>query len=837
MIVTVRFNTCIGRKFENFSLRSRFYDSFFAEEPRTTDMPSTSFALSVKAKYVVEAKESWLKTELEALADKMTDKQFAAFTKTGVLDSKSIRPEADGRINPSGVYGYSKKDMHGLQASDIQGAKYAHVLTPASGAKTLDTGTKLTESQAKALFKKLRPGARNLNQFDLMWRHLNQNQSQGDWLGLLLQGSPEEQAKDLMKLGFGIVEKGWHKSHAVFLSAKAYKLEASYKLELPKNKKADRVLTSEEKELLEKWAPDLGDDTAYRRAMTLADLKKNADRMSDDDIAWQLLNSKGALDIGDEKCVRSRMGFREICLLQLMNKNITKKARTSIADYMLDKAGVSFVGGPKLKQYIKALAKTGALDSRIIEGVEGDSIQGDIYYGRITDPDELRKISIKDYGYQLAHNEHTPSDVLEKIVEYDKKAHRGGEWEQGPEVQWSGMNPNMGGKAGKDFYFSFSDALRHPNYPLDKLLKVYEACKARYKDPKAAQGMASTLWNRPDLPKAQGLQLVKDRRLYTKPGEMPMEPPACLDGQDFMDYWNESKKTKDKSGWTTDTGVALHPHVPSEVLKELLDKSESERTRQEVYKKLRERGDLQDKDVVSKVKKTLKFEGPDDLLKLFGAKAYAGEKAKEKLKFTPVPEAELKDLEKEMRAASTHDDFTFDVVGAYRVDRPIHKDYPEAAKGMGNVKHGLYHGTSLANAAGILASGFNMKAESRTGQMFGAGTYLASSASKAAQYASDNFSKSGLGIVFKMDAALGKTAEWKYGRPEHDEYYRAVDQEAFQKHAKKTGVDPDDVAGWHMTHDSVHAKKGLALEHDEMVVKNPSQINITEIIVVRKEEK
>ena len=39
---------------------------------------------------------------------------------------------------------------------------------------------------------------------------------------------------------------------------------------------------------------------------------------------------------------------------------------------------------------------------------------------------------------------------------------------------------------------------------------------------------------------------------------------------------------------------------------------------------------------------------------------------------------------------------------------------------------------------------------------------------------------------------------------------------------------------WHLTHDSVHAKKGMALEHDEYVVKNGNQIKINQVILVEK---
>jgi hypothetical protein len=99
-----------------------------------------------------------------------------------------------------------------------------------------------------------------------------------------------------------------------------------------------------------------------------------------------------------------------------------------------------------------------------------------------------------------------------------------------------------------------------------------------------------------------------------------------------------------------------------------------------------------------------------------------------------------------------------------------------------------------------------------------------------------------------MDVALGKAAEWKYGRPEGDDFYRASpeDRQKIADYGKKkrAGKETDDdgigkspFPRWHLTHDSVHAKKGLALQHDEFVVKSGQQINITEIIVVHKEGK
>ena len=592
-------------------------------------------------------------------------------------------------------------------------------------------------------------------------------------------------------------------------------------------------LTAEEQELLKQYNPDLGDHTSFRVPMSEAQFKQEEPKMSDDDIAWHLISSNNGLDIGELKCVRRRLGFKEICLLNLMNKNISKKARSSIASYMLDKAGVSFVGGPTLKKYIGILAKQGFLEKNLQKEADADALIDAIFYGKISDPEELRKIDYKEYGYQLANNSNTPPDVLAKIVAYEKKKKGKDEKSDAfrtPEVEWSGYNPNLGGKAGKDFTFSFSKTLQNPNYPIGELLRFYSAYMKKYPAQRATENMAMTLWNRPDCPKSVADVLVKE----FGPADHPI-PPACYNEQEFEEYW---KKVKTKNAFAL-RNILDHPHVPTDVLKELLKiEDEHGALKPEIYKELENRGALTEDETVGKVKKDLKFEGPKDLLKHFGIQAWLGTKGKSKLKFTPVTEEELGGLKKEMAATTVHDDFSFEVVAAYRVDKQIHKDYHKQAKDINHVKHGLYHGTSMANAAGIIATGINVAAKSRTGQMFGNGFYLASSASKAAQYASDNFSKSGLGIVFKMDVALGNVKEMKYGRSENDKDPENEDEySAIEKRAKELGLSPREIPLWHLTHDSVHAKKGLSLNHDEFVIKDGQQININEIIVVHKTEK
>jgi len=812
------------------------------------------FRAAIQARYDIVMAKSEIKLELEALADKMTSKdQYVIFTKT--KDLKYDKDLTDDENEILGLVGFTQADLYTPELVEtVKKAKFAHLVTLVK-AKFLSYDLEIDEAKAKKLFNKWKyvpsylSAARKkeflTQKFEWEWPRIGQKKALSSWVRLILDNErPEERAKKIVAMGYNALEN--YTKRVIFLDPKAYQVETVYRLEIPKEEKLSTELTAEEKEILEKYAPDLGDQTSFHVSMPVDKIKANEHKMSDDDLAWHILNSKKAMEIGDEDYIRNRLGFREICLLQLMNKNITKKDRTQIAEYMLDKMGVSFVGGPLLKKYISALAKTGQIDAKIINATKDGELTDAIYYGRITDPDELRKIDYKKYDYQLANNPHTPQDVLEKIVEFHKKQ-KSDDWSNS-EVKWSGSNPNLGGEPGESFSVSFSDTLRHPNYPLDELLKVYRTYLAKYKNkPKAVSGMIGTLWDRPDLTKEMGEQLVKQVKSYQKPSSWPDMPPACFDEQEFTDYWEKIKKAKGQEELYIPHGFVDHPNVPTKILRELLEDPEQKYAKLAIYKKLKERGELPDKDVISKVKKNLKFDGPDELLKEFGFQAYLGTKVKDKLKFTPVPSQELEALKKEMAATTVHDDFTFEVVSAYRVDKQIHKDYHKVAKDLGNVKSGLYHGTSMANAAGILASGINDDAESRTGQMFGAGFYLASSASKAAQYASDNFSKSGLGVVFKMDVALGKTAAWKYGRPEGDDFYRASpeDRQKIADYGKKKRAGKETEDGdsktpfprWHLTHDSVHAKKGLALQHDEFVVKSGQQINITEIIVVHKEGK
>jgi hypothetical protein len=61
------------------------------------------------------------------------------------------------------------------------------------------------------------------------------------------------------------------------------------------------------------------------------------------------------------------------------------------------------------------------------------------------------------------------------------------------------------------------------------------------------------------------------------------------------------------------------------------------------------------------------------------------------------------------------------------------------------------------------------------------------------------------------------------------------DQKMIEDYKKKTGKELQDK--WHYDHDSVTAKAGQSLDYDEFVVKDPSQLQIKKIVIVKKTPK
>lgn len=761
-----------------------------------------------------------LEAQIDDILERYTTQKdvFVIFTKT--KEMKKNFKDFENYTGPDGFIAYEVASLSKEKTRQLaRKFKYAHVIKNHT-TKVINLPA-LNDSKIDLIIKNINrgltsvgyhPKALNAAQYRSLFkgRGVSIPDVETLFLNILKYGFPytedprkgDEQVRDLYLGNYRVL---FLKDYTIFIDASDFRI-----LETVQTQTKIYTMDAEDEQLLKFYSPTFEKKSIFYRDMTLEEIKKNLSKMTDDDLAWQLMHNKDASSIAD----LTDFGTRETLILQLLNKNISKTYRTSIASWMLDKAGVSFARGVDLEKFLELLAKKNLVGRSVMAEINDDKVQNQIR--ELKDPREIQKLASKKgmldkYDHYFLQNPNTPVDVLQKIYEQDN------------EPTWTGFNPNR---------YGFPKVMQHSNFPIESLVKYYDFYLKKYPQPGALGLMEGVLWARKDLPETYMNMLINEHG-YTLP------PPASLPKDQFNAYWKKVSK-KDLENYTTPLGTAENPSVSKEALKDILNAENSPyntQAKQVAFEKLKERGDLSEKEVINKVKTELKFEGDDDLLVRFGLRAWLGTKGTEKLKFTKVSPKEKEDLQRELQAGSTHDEFTFEVVDAYNIDRPIHKDYQVIAGKLGNVKHNLYHGTSLSNAAGILATGINTAAFSRTGQMFGAGFYLAESSSKAAQYASDNFSHAGFGVIFKMDAVLGKTADWKYGRPESDYFYKIKDpkiREKLMKLSEKTGIDASDLPAWHLRYDSVTAHKGMALRHDEVVIKNGNQINITKVILIRK---
>jgi hypothetical protein len=733
---------------------------------------------------------------------------------------------------------------------EAKNAKYVYVLKKSSSANILDDVATLSKPKIETIIKEMIEALSAIRQIsytkniEIYKKKLAKVSSVNSPFDLLKNfitfnvfgEKPEhrdqkEQIKFLRQTGYS----GLQDSTGVKFFDKSF-FEVIDTVLLPREKEIETPieLTDNEKKALDQYTPKFGENR-YGTTISVAKFEEVFSQMTDDEVAWQLMNNPKASDL--EALASDRIGLRERSSLMIQNKNISKRQRTEIAEWMIDKGGVSFVAGVGLNDFLKSLAKKGLIDRRILKASDEDDIRDKLYYGREQDPDKLRQYDVKKWGYQLAHNPHTPKDVLDKIIEVGfKEGKKENSWNRDPRVSWTGSNPANGGIPGIDWRYHFADVVVNPNYPTSDLIKIYEEYASKYPI-KTVDGMERTLWEKKDLPPSLVDTLIKHNEAR-KDGEKILVPPAAMPKDKMFDFWKKHQKGKSLEDMYSLDRIVEKLDFPVEILKDILKRGREE-AREAAYKKLREMGAIKDEEVVAKVKDKLKFDGPTDLMKLFGSRAYLRTVGDEDLKFVKVTDEEKKKLQKELAAGATHDEFTFEVIDAYKISRQIHKDYDKTSGRIGNIRKGVYHGTSVSNAAGLLATGVNIGGEHRTGAMFGTGFYLAESSSKAAQYASDNFSHEGLGIIFKIDVALGKNQEWKYGRPHKDEYPKDINvAKAREKYAKESGFESkSDVPVWHLTHDSVTAKAGMALKFDEFVVKNGNQIKIDTVILIKKEKK
>jgi poly [ADP-ribose] polymerase len=91
-------------------------------------------------------------------------------------------------------------------------------------------------------------------------------------------------------------------------------------------------------------------------------------------------------------------------------------------------------------------------------------------------------------------------------------------------------------------------------------------------------------------------------------------------------------------------------------------------------------------------------------------------------------------------------------------------NFEAAAQRLGNVRHDLWHGTKASNLLSILKHGLIIppaNAAHCTGRMFGNGIYTSLQSTKALNYATDFWNRSGQPnqrtFMFLCEVALGKT--------------------------------------------------------------------------------
>jgi hypothetical protein len=147
----------------------------------------------------------------------------------------------------------------------------------------------------------------------------------------------------------------------------------------------------------------------------------------------------------------------------------------------------------------------------------------------------------------------------------------------------------------------------------------------------------------------------------------------------------------------------------------------------------------------------------------------------------------------------------------------------------------LWHGTRMANVAGILTGSMKINPVGipTTGKMFGNGLYFANSSSKSAQYMYTT--SSGLGVLFLCEVALGNMYELKVAQD-----VRVLPQ---GKHSTRgLGIHTPDVD----THVEIDNNvivpigkliptdaSGKSLQYDEFIVYDTTQIKLRYLVLVK----
>lgn len=629
--------------------------------------------------------------------------------------------------------------------------------------------------------------------------------------------------------------------------------------------KPKRVKKDDTSNAIEAFKPKLT-PSPYQKKMSEKEFHNSASKMSQDDVAWHIMNGEVAAKDTDElrKVVWKHMGVADYYALTLLNPHVSKQDKDDAASYILDKSGVSFVASKKLKDFIFACAKKGIISKEAVK-YEEESDAGRKERDEISDMSaenllKLPKNKVQENWKEVCWNTNASPQFLESLLA-DKAVQKGINAIKNGYIEDSGYMVNVADRKGA--IEKALNLLQNPNLPFERI-KFLEGSMdtfmstGNYK----AQRVAKILANHPDINKPEN-KALRDKvlKVFQTPlfGGVP-------DKESIEDPFTTKEKTKYTASppssfkMSEEEFMGIHanfdkdddfenlydnPACPTAILKKALTtRSKNWRnkyTKPKVFDLLMARKALTDKEMVATVKKNLMLDGDPDLLKRFAKQAYISGKQPNLVKrtITKSSEEDKQRIKEEMAKTAKHEEFDFEVLESYDIDKDPNEKFEATSKEIGNVKS-LYHGTSYSGAGGILSTGIQISDEHRTGAMFGQGFYMASDSSKAAQYAGENFSQhEGEGVVLMLNAALGKTKEMKYGQPQHDELsFRNLSPEEKtmqEEYEKKTGKKMKNL--WHYDHDSVTARAGTSLMYDEYVVKDPSQVQVQKIVIIKKKPK
>ena len=245
---------------------------------------------NVEQKYIIEA---LAKSDIDYVIEKYTSKGvmdgdriylIPANTKALKNPTTKLYPDYDGHV---GFMAFKVSEIkntktYASRINTFKAVKYVHVVKAITNIKTIDLKKKKTPPSDLHLLNR-------------------------DKKNILLQGvsrSNPDMSVFTSNLGFQLVETVEHTAPVV-------------------------QLTQEEKDLLESYAPDFSQPTPYRKQMSVSEVKQSMKDMSADDVAWQLMHNKRALELHDD----IRMGnfvsnncYRSSCLFwSFYTRNIRSK--------------------------------------------------------------------------------------------------------------------------------------------------------------------------------------------------------------------------------------------------------------------------------------------------------------------------------------------------------------------------------------------------------------------------------------------------------------------------------------------------------------------------------